>query len=317
MAGFADAFSADSLNQLFQNPAMLAGLQMLAQSGPQSGNPGFGARLGTAGMNTVQQIAQQQHSQQLNAYRQQMAALQAQQQQMAQAKAQQQAEQAQRQQAAFQDPAVLEQMGPLARMLAQQGLDPTTVLRANNNDALQAHRAAQMAQQQSQFDARQANQGGGGQASGPRMPAPRPYIDQPIGNDQMQRFKYDPATQDYAPWGEPFSQYSPGRKAKTASPADDATAAILGAEPPAAGPDLGGLPGTGGLQSYAPQPQQPVGVLPMAAQGGGLQAKTQQPDTRVAGQPKIATPQTKADYDALPSGAQYIDPASGRVATKR
>lgn len=314
MAGFADAFSNDNLNQLFSSPALLAGLQMLAQSGPQQGNPGFGARMGSALGNTATQLQQLQHSQQLNAYRQQMAQMQAQQMQMAQAKAQAQQEAQQRQQEAFQDPAVLEQMGPLAKMLAAAGLGPDVVLKANSNDALQAHRQAQLAQQQGQFDARQAHQGGG-QSSGPRTPAPRPYIDQPIGNNQMQRFKYDPATQDYAPWGSPFSQYSPGRKAKTASPADDATAAILGAEPPAAGPDLGSLPGTGGLQSYMPQPQQPVGVTPMAAQGGGLKAQTQ--PSKAAGQAKIATPQTKADYDALPSGAQYIDPASGRVATKR
>jgi len=316
MAGFADALSAENIGNLMNDPRMLLGLQMLAQSGPQQGNPGFGQRLGTAGMNTVQQMQQAQHSQQLNAYRQQMAQLQAQQMQMAQAKAQAQQEAQQRQQQAFQDPAVLEQMGPLAKMLAAAGLGPDVVLKANSNDALQAHRQAQLAQQQGQFDARQAHQGGG-QSSGPRTPAPRPYIDQPIGNNQMQRFKYDPATQDYAPWGEPFSQYSPGRKAKTASPADDAAAAILGAEPPAAGPDLGSLPGNAPLAGYAPQPQQPIGVLPMAAQGGGLKAQTQQPGTRKPGQPKIAEPLTKADYDALPSGTQYLDPASGRVATKR
>ena len=88
MAGFADAFSAENIGNLMNDPRMLLGLQMLAQSGPQQGNPGFGQRLGTAGMNTVQQMQQAQHSQQLNAYRQQMAQLQAQQMQMAQAKAQ-------------------------------------------------------------------------------------------------------------------------------------------------------------------------------------------------------------------------------------
>ncbi|WOB56566.1 MULTISPECIES: hypothetical protein [Pseudomonas] len=310
---FSDILQGDSLNQLFQNPMMLAGLQMLAQSGPQQGNPGFGARLGAAGMNTVQQIAQQQHSQQLNAYRQQMIAQQQAEMQMRQQAAQAKADQLQRQQQAFADPAVQEQMGPLAKMLAAAGLGPDVVLKANSADNLNAHRQAQLQQQASQFDQRLSRQGGGGSSSGPRMPAPRPYIDQPIGNNQMQRFKYDPATQDYAPWGEPFSQYSPGKTTGAQAAAD----AILNAEPPAAGPDLGSLPGTGGLQSYAPQPQQPVGVMPLAAQGGGLQAQTQQPGTRKPGQPKVATPMTREDYDALPSGAQYIDPASGRVATKR
>ena len=313
---FSDLLTGDGLNQLFQNPAMLAGLQMLAQSGPQAGNPGFGQRLGAAGINTVQQLQQQQHSQALQQYRQQMIQQQQADMQMRQQAAQAKAEQLQRQQQAFQDPAVLEQMGPLAKMLAAAGLGPDVVLKANSADNLNAHRQATLAQQASQFDQRLSHQGGG-QSSGPRTPAPRPYIDQPIGNNQMQRFKYDPATQDYAPWGEPFSQYSPGRKAKTASPADDATAAIFGAELPAAGPDLGSLPGNAPLAGYAPQPQQPIGVLPMAAQGGGLKAQTQQPGTRKPGQPKIAEPLTKADYDALPSGTQYLDPASGRVATKR
>ncbi|TFF51031.1 hypothetical protein C5609_15695 [Pseudomonas putida] len=312
---FADAFSAENIGNLLNDPRMLLGLQMMQQGGYQPGNPGFGARLGQAGVNTAQQIAQQQHSQALQQYRNAMIQQQQAEMQMRQQAALTKAEQLQRQQQAFQDPAVLERMGPLAKMLAQAGLDPTTVLRANNNDALQAHRQASLQQAQAQFDTRQANQGGGGGSSGPRMPAPRPYIDQPIGNNQMQRFKYDPEKQDYAPWGEPFSQYSPGRKATGAQAAADA---ILNAEPPAAGPDLGDLPGNAPLSSYMPgQQQQPVGVLPMAAQGGGLQAQTQQPGTRKPGQPKIATPMTKADYDALPSGAQYIDPASGRVATKR
>lgn len=313
MAGFADAFSAENIGNLMNDPRMLLGLQMLQQGGYQPGNPGLGQRLGTAGMNTAQQLQQQQHSQALQQYRQQMIQQQQQEMQMRQQAAQAKAEQLQRQQQAFQDPAVLEQMGPLAKMLAAAGLGPDTVLKANSADNLNAHRQAQLAQQQQgQFDARQAHQGGGGQSSGPRLPAPRPYIDQPIGNNQMQRFKYDPATQDYAPWGEPFSQYSPGRNA---SGADAAVNAILNAEPPATGVDS--LPGSAPLASYAPQQQAPVGVMPMAAQGGGLKAQTQQPGTRKPGQPKIAEPLTKADYDLLPSGSQYIDPVSGRVATKR
>ncbi|WPK03038.1 hypothetical protein R6U79_12570 [Pseudomonas putida] len=282
MAGFSDAFSSDSLNQLFSSPALLMGLQMLAQSGPQQGNPGFGQRLGTAGMNTVQQLQQAQHSQQLNAYRQQMAQLQAQQMQMAQAKALAQQEAQQRQQQAFASPDVQGALGPLAKMLAAAGLGPDVVLKANSADNLNAHRQATLAQQASQFDQRLSHQGGGsgsGQPSGPRAPANRLTIDQPLGNDLYQRHRFNPATGGYEPWGEPFNKHATG-KAKTASPADDATAAILGAEPPAAGPDLGSLPGNAPLAGYAPQPQQPIGVLPMAAQGGGLKAQTQQPGTR-------------------------------------
>lgn len=313
---FSDILQGDSLNQLFQNPMMLAGLQMLAQSGPQQGNPGFGARLGAAGMNTVQQIAQQQHSQQLNAYRQQMIAQQQAEMQMRQQAAQAKADQLQRQQQAFADPAVQEQMGPLAKMLAAAGLGPDVVLKANAGDALQQHRQAQLAQQQSQFDQRQTNHGSG-QSSGPRMPTQRQVLDEPLAGGLMQRHVLNPQTGQYEKYGEPYPQYSPGRKAKApATPADAAVDSILNAEPPAAGPDLGSLPGTGGLQSYAPQPQQPL-VVPMAAQGGGLQAKTQQPGTRKPGQPKVATPMTREEYDLLPPGTTYIDPVSGKTATKR
>ncbi|MBI6887215.1 hypothetical protein [Pseudomonas putida] len=313
---FSDLLTGDGLNQLFQNPAMLAGLQMLAQSGPQAGNPGFGQRLGAAGINTVQQLQQQQHSQALQQYRSAM--MQQQQQQLAlqQQAAQAKADQQQRQAQALQDPQLQAALGPLARLMAGAGFGMDDILRANSNDALQAHRQAQLAQQQGQFDSRESRIGAGAGSSGPRAPANRLTIDQPLGNDLYQRHRFNPATGGYEPWGEPFNKHATG-KAKTASPADDATAAILGAEPPAAGPDLGSLPGNAPLAGYAPQPQQPIGVLPMAAQGGGLKAQTQQPGTRKPGQPKIAEPLTKADYDALPSGTQYLDPASGRVATKR
>ncbi|WP_182375305.1 hypothetical protein [Pseudomonas putida] len=317
---FSDLLTGDGLSRLFQNPAMLAGLQMLAQSGPQAGNPGFGARMGNALGNTATQLQQMQHSQALQQYRQQMIEQQQAEMQMRQQAAQAKADQLQRQQAAFADPAVQEQMGPLAKMLAAAGLGPDVVLKANSNDALQQHRQAQLAQQQGQFDARQAHQGGGGgQPSGPRMPTQRQVLEKPLAGGMAQRYLLDPQTGEYHEYGQPYPQYSPGRgKAKAASPATGADAAlesILGADPAAAGPDASSLPGTGGLQSYMPQQQGPIGVTPMAAQGGGLAAQTQ--PSKAAGQAKIATPQTKADYDALPSGAQYIDPASGRVATKR
>ena len=317
MAGFADAFSAESIGNLLNDPRMLLGLAMMQQSGPQAGNPGFGQRFGQAGIGAMQQMQEQQRQQQLAQYRAAMVQQQQADMQMRQQAAQAKADQQARQQAAFQDPAVLEQMGPLAKMLAQAGLDPTTVLRAQAGDNLQAHRAAQLQQQQSQFDTRQAHQGGG-QSSGPRMPTQRQVLDEPLGEGLMQRHVLNPQTGQYEKYGEPFNQYSPGRKAKApATPADAAVDSILNAEPPAAGPDLGSLPGTGGLQSYAPQPQQPVGVMPMAAQGGGLQAKTQQPGTRKPGQPKVATPMSREEYDLLPSGAAYVDPVSGKTAIKR
>ena len=140
MAGFADAFSAENIGNLMNDPRMLMGLAMMQQSGPQAGNPGFGQRFGQAGLGAMQQMLNRQ-------------------------------------------------------------------------------------------------------------------------------------TGEYEDFGKPFNQFSPGHKAKAASPADDVTDAILGAEPPAAGADASSLPGTGGLADFAPQPQQPVGIFPMAAQGGGLAAK--------------------------------------------
>ncbi|NVN63367.1 hypothetical protein FGL97_09035 [Pseudomonas putida] len=308
---FSDLFQGDNLNQLLSSPGMLLGLQMLQQGGYQPGNPSFGQRLGAAGLGAAQQLQQAQHSQALQQYRSAM--MQQQQQQLAlqQQAAQAKADQQQRQAQALQDPQLQAALGPLARLMAGAGFGMDDVLRAQSGDNLQAHRQATLAQQASQFDQRLSHQGGG-QSSGPRMPAPRPYIDQPIGNNQMQRFKYDPEKQDYTPWGEPFSQYSPGRKATGAQAAADA---ILGAEQSADEPDVSSLPGNTPLSSYMPQPQQPL-VVPMAAQGGGL-AQTQQPGTRKPGQPKIATPMTREEYDALPPGTAYIDPVSGKTATKR
>ncbi len=275
MAGFSEIFQGDNLNQLLSSPGMLLGLQMLQQGGYQPGNPSFGQRLGAAGLGTAQQLQQARHSQALQQYRNAMIQQQQAEMQMRQQAAQAKTEQLQRQQQAFQDPAVQEQMGPLAKMLAAAGLGPDVVLKANAGDNLQAHRQAQLAQQQGQFDQRLSHQGGGGSSSGPRAPANRLTIDQPLGNDLYQRHRFNPATGGYEPWGEPFNKHATG-KAKTASPADDATAAILGAEPPAAGPDLGSLPGNAPLAGYAPQ-QGPVGVMPMAAAGSVPGANTRKP----------------------------------------
>jgi len=306
MVGFADAFSAENIGNLMNDPRMLLGLQMLQQGGYQPGNPGLGARLGQAGVGAMQQMQTQQHSQALQQYRQQMIAQQQQQMAMQQAQAQAKQEALQRQQQAFQNPDVQAQLSPLARLLGAQGLDPETVLRAQC--------AAQLQQQAAQFDQRQAHQGGGGQPSRPRMPTQRQVLDQPLGDGMMQRHVLNPETNQYEPYGKPFPQYSPGRKAKAADPLEAVEQHILG-NPPAAGPDASSLPGNAPLASYSSQPQSPVGVMPMHAAGSLPGAN--KPGTRKPGQPKIAAPMTKADYDALPSGAQYIDPVSGKTATKR
>lgn len=312
MAGFDTLFSAEGLNALLADPRLQLGLQLMARGRQGSSSQA----VGEAGSQAAVLMNEQRRQQALQDYRSRMAQMQQDQLTLQQQNAQRKADADDRQRAAFQDPDVQAQMGPLARMLAAQGLGVDDVLRANAADNLSAHRQAQLSQQQSQFDTRQAHQGGGG-SSGPRMPTQRQVLDQPLGNGMMQRNVLNPATGQYEPYGEPFNQYSPGRRTKAdATGADAAVDEILGNGPTAAE----ALPGAGNLESYKPQPQQPVGVLPMAASGGGmanpaLEAATA--DTRVPGQPKIATPMTKAEYDALPPGTQYIDPVSGKTATKR
>ncbi|MBP2083514.1 MULTISPECIES: hypothetical protein [Pseudomonas] len=312
MASFAGLFNQENVGNLLNDPRLQLGLALMSRGRQGSSSQA----VGEAGLGAAQMFQEQQRSQALQQYRSQMAQMQADQLALQQQNAQRKADADDRQRAAFQDPDVQAQMGPLARMLAAQGLGVDDVLRANAADNLSAHRQAQLSQQQSQFDTRQAHQGGGG-SSGPRMPTQRQVLDQPLGNGMMQRNVLNPATGQYEPYGEPFAQYSPGRKPKAdAAGADAAVDEILGNGPTAAE----ALPGTGSLQSYAPHPQQPVGVLPMAASGGGMANPALEAATagaRVPGQPKIATPMTKAEYDALPPGTQYIDPVSGKTATKR
>ncbi|MNJ17106.1 hypothetical protein D3C77_113810 [compost metagenome] len=301
MASFADAFSQEGLGQLMADPRMVLGLQLMAQ-----GRQGSGAQvLGQAGGQAAQLIAQQQHSQQLQAYRQQMAEAQRQQIAMQQQAAQAKQDALQRQQQAFSDPQLQAQLGPLARVLAAQGLDPETVLRANSNDALQAHRQAQLAQQQGQFEQRQAHIGsGGGGSSGPRMPTQRQVLDQPLGGGMMQRHVLNAQTGQYEKYGEPFSQYSPGRKPAKANKADPLESA-LDELAPLDGAAVPGLPGADAVPSYTRPPQ--GAELLMSAVGSNPHANVRAP----------ARPTTQAEYDALPAGSQYIDPASGKVATKK
>lgn len=311
MSSFIDALN-QGVNNVTGTPLGQLGLQMLMASGPQQGNPGFGARLGqaAAGMSEMQRV------QALQQYRDQMMQVQQQQMQMQQQAAQAKADQQRQYQARLQDPAFLNSLSPMARQMAQLGVDPSELIRAQSADALQVHRQAQLAQQQSQFDTRQARIGSGGESSGPRMPTQRQVLDQPLGDGMMQRHVLNPQTGQYEAYGKPFPQYSPGRKPKDATGADAATEAIMGAEAESV-PDASSLPGTGNLQSYAPGQQQgPVGV--MAAAGGNAQSVAQaKPNMRVPGQAQIARPTTKAEYDSLPAGAQYIDPVSGKTATKR
>ncbi|KYC14212.1 hypothetical protein [Pseudomonas sp. ABFPK] len=304
---FADLFSAESIGNLMQDPRMVLGLQLLSQGRQGSGSQA----LGQAGSQAALVLQEQRRQQELGDYRNNLARMQQEQLQMQQQAAQAKAQQQTEYRARLQDPAFLQSLSPMARQMAQLGVDPAELIRATNADNLAQHRQAQLQQQQAQFDTRESRIGANAGSSGPRAPAPRAFVDQPLGGDQYQRFQYDPATGGYKPWGEPFNKHSQ-RKATTG--ADAATEAIMGAEAEPV-PDMSALPGTGSLGSYMPK-QGPVGV--MAAQGGGAAVK-QAPKAgmRVPGQPKVARPLTAEDYAALPSGTQYIDPVSGRTATKR
>lgn len=302
MASFADLFNQENVGNLLNDPRLQLGLALMSRGRQGSSSQA----VGEAGLGAAQLYQQQQRSQALQQYRTQMAQMQQEQllmqQQAAQAKADQQAQY----QARLQDPSFLDQLSPTARQMAGLGVNPDDLIRAIGVDNLAQHRDASLAQQQAQFATRiGANQGG---SSGPRAPAARAFVDRPLGGDMYQRLQYDPATGGYREFGQPFNKHSQRQaKGEAADPLDDVVQQVMGG-------GMEALPGSKPLADYAPgQPAQPVGVLPMAANGGGA-VKTEK---RVPGQAQIATPMTKAEYDALPAGAQYIDPVSGKTATKR
>ncbi|WP_156322342.1 hypothetical protein [Pseudomonas sp. P1.8] len=223
------------------------GTQLLANSGPQAGNPNGGARIGQA----LQGMSEMQRAQALQQYREQMIAQQqaAQNFQVQQARAK--AEQQQRQQEAFADPNLQSQLGPMAKYLAQAGIDPDTILKANSSDALQAHRAAQLQQQQDHFAQTQARigaGGGGGQPPGPKAPTPRMTLDEPLGDGMVQRHKFDAATGSYVPFGKPFRQFAPTK----ADPMQSLLGEVAPNDDASAGPAVPGLPGTASMR---PPPQ--------------------------------------------------------------
>jgi hypothetical protein len=298
---FADAFSTENMNKLMQDPKLMLGLALMAQ-----GRQGSSAQaLGQAGLPAVQMINQQQNQQQLQQYRQAQIQQAEQQRAFQIQQAQAKAEQQQRQQAAFQDPALQAQLGPMAKALSAAGIDPSLILKANSGDALQAHRAAQLAQDQSQFDTRQAHVGGGGgQPPGPKAPTPRQILEEPQENGMMQKHIFDPATNSYKPYGKPYRQYAPGKA--------DPMQALMGEVMPdnnvGAGQAVPGLPGSNASMTPPPQGAE------LLMHGSGSNPMARKPAASAQGP---ATPKTRADYDALPAGASYIDPASGKVAVKR
>ncbi|WP_137806796.1 hypothetical protein [Pseudomonas sp. G(2018)] len=233
------------------------GTQLLANSGPQAGNPSGGARMGQA----LAGMSEMQRAQALQQYREQMIAVQQQQQQMALQQAQAKQEQAQRQQVAFQDPALQAQLGPMAKYLAQAGIDPDTILKANSNEALQAHRAAQLQQQQAHFAQTQARigaGGGGGQPPGPKVPTPRQVLEEPLENGMLQKHIFDPATNSYKPYGKPYRQFAPGK----ADPMQALIGEVMPDDNVGAGPAVPGLPGSNA--SMTPPPRQGAELLTYA-----------------------------------------------------
>ncbi|MHC8395964.1 hypothetical protein ACYZT8_20350 [Pseudomonas sp. LB3P93] len=221
------------------------GTSLLAQSGPQQGNPGGGARLGQA----LAGMSELQRAQALQQYREQMIAQQQAAQNFQVQQAQAKAEQQQRQQQAFADPALQQQLGPMAKQLAAMGIDPDTILKANNNEALQAHGAAQLQQQQAQFAQTQARIGAGGQPPGPKQPANRQIYEEPLENNLIQKHIYDQATNSYKPLGKPYQRFAPTK----ADPLQDLLGEVMPDDNTSAGPAVPGLPGSN--VSSTPPPQ--------------------------------------------------------------
>lgn len=316
MATFSEIFSQQGFDKLMGDPRLQLGLQLLAASGPQPTDMSTGQRLAQAGMGFMQQRAQTQQQQQLEAYRQaQMEAVQ----QAAQARQADAARQAEFQKR-MQDPAFLQQLGPLGRAMAGLGVEPQQLMSAIGADNLQQQRAEQLDLQQQQlqlqqqrFDAAQARSGQGGAG---KAPTPRQIIDEPLANGMVQRHKYNAKTGGYDPFGAPFSRGS----AKSGGTLEE----ILGGIPTdnqtmpdtnaGAGAAVPGLPGTTSLA------QQAAGIAasipsPLMTGAGSARAKQAVPTAAEANAP--ATPRTKEEYDALPIGAVYIDPKTGGVFTKK
>lgn len=157
-----------------------------------------------------------------------------------------------------------------------------------------------------------------------KAPTPRQIIVEPLADGRMQKRIYNAQTGQYEPFGAPYTSGSkstgkadPIAEILNGIPTDGANVAP-GAVPVApdynagAGPAVPGLPGAAPLANYAPSNQ----PLPLARQGQS--AVTQRaPRMSASGANAPATPQTKAEYDALPVGAVYIDPKTGGVFTKK
>jgi hypothetical protein len=269
---FSDLFSADNFAKLNAGignvtgtPLGQLGVQMLANSGYRADNAGMGERLGAAlqGMSTMQQ------AQALQQYRRDQIANEQARQHQLQAAWDAKQQQAQRYQAALQDPTFLAQLSPTARQFAALGIDPGELLRATSQDqsqarfeASQALQQQRTAQQQAQFEERMAHMGQGGDPKQPKVPTPSQIIVEPLTNGKFQKHIFNPATGGYDKYGAPYSHKADPLDALVNEVAPDPTAAS--STPAPATPPNPALPGNAPLQSYRPQPTSPT---PLVAAG--------------------------------------------------
>jgi plastocyanin len=241
----------DMLNQGLgglNTPLGQLGTSLLGQSGPQQGNPSGGARLGQAFAN----MSELQRAQALQQYRNQQIQLGEQQQAMALAQQKAKTEQQQRLQQAMQDPNFLASLGPMAKQMAQLGVDPGELIRAQNADNLASHRTAAQQQSEAHFQAqmaaRNAGGGGGGNPPGPKAPTPRQILELPLGDGWMQKQLFDPATNSYKPYGQKYRQFAPGK----ADPMADMLNQLTPDDNVGAGPAVPGLPGSNASSTPPP-----------------------------------------------------------------
>ncbi|MCY1299369.1 hypothetical protein D9M70_488930 [compost metagenome] len=129
--------------------------------------------------------------------------------QAAEARRQQEATALQQQRQAMQNPAFLQQLGPMARAMAQLGVDPNVLLSASGQDATERYRQSMLDiqnRQQTRLE-QQVAQGGAG-----RQPTPRQIIEEPLPNGMVQKHILG-ADGNYKPYGAPYQRFAPGKQA--------------------------------------------------------------------------------------------------------
>ena len=199
----------------------------------------------------------------------------------------------------------------MAKQMAQLGVDPSDLIRAQNGDALQQHRQAQLQQQAQQFDTRLAHTGaggsGGGQPPGPKAPMPRQILEEPQENGMMQKHIFDPATNSYKPYGKPYRQFAPGK----ADPMEALIGEVMPDDNAGAGQAVPGLPGSNASATPPPQGAELLmhgnGSNPMARKPAAVAAPASPSNSTAAGILNGITP---------PDGQAVVDGILGSVTPK-